>query len=142
MIMNKGSYHPKIDGSQHSDNMKTNSIMKSDTNFKPKLTSSMLGGESLLQAAEQTRLLNGATQKVTERAYHMQRAMESDDVCAALDNACQLLEELGDPNHGLHHKGPGGVNRGGSSGGGGGMGGGRLLGRRRSTRVRGEECHP
>lgn len=128
MIMNTGSYHPKIDGSQHSDNVKTNSIMKSDTNFKPKLTSSILGGGSLLQAAEQTRLLNGATQKVTERAYHMQRAMESDDVCAALDNACQLLEELGDPNHGLHHRGPGGVNRGGSSGGGGGMGGGAPAG--------------
>lgn len=121
MITNASSNTPKNEGSQHSGNMNTNSIINCDSNLKPKLSSSILGGESLLQAAEQTRLLHGATQKVIERAYHMQRAMESDDVCAVLDNACLLLEELGDPNHGLHHKGPGGINRG---GGGGGLGGG------------------
>lgn len=93
--------------------------------LKPKLTSyNHGGGESILQAAEQTRLLHSATQKVTERAYHMQRAMESDDICVVLENACHLLEELGDPNHGLHHKGPGGNNRGGTGPGGNGLGGG------------------
>jgi len=109
--------HPSTinEGSQHDS-----------SKLKPKLTSyyNHGGGESLLQAAEQTRLLHSATQKVTERAYHMQRAMESDDVCVVLENACLLLEELGDPNHGLHHKGPGGNNRGGTGAGGNGLGGG------------------
>lgn len=67
-------------------------------------------------AAEQTRHLNLATQKVTEHAYHMQRAMEADDPCSALEKACLLLEELGDPNHGMHHRGGSGA-RGGPGGG-------------------------
>jgi hypothetical protein len=114
-----GSYPSTINEGSHQQH--------DSSKLKPKPTSSYNhgGGESLLQAAEQTRLLHSATQKVTERAYHMQRAMESDDVCVVLENACHLLEELGDPNHGLHHKGPGGNNRGTSgAGGGNGLGGG------------------
>jgi len=46
----------------------------------------------------------------------MQRAMENDDVCSTLEKACLLLEELGDPNHGLHNRGGSGA-RGGPGGG-------------------------
>lgn len=119
-----GSHPPTNEGRQYGDNnMNTNSNSNSDHKFKPKSESSVLGGGSLLQAAEQTRLLQAATQNVTERAYHMQRAMECDDVCAVLDNACLILEELGDPNHGVHHKGMGGMNRGGGGLSGGAPGG-------------------
>lgn len=124
MIAGAGSYpNPSLnESSQQYPKFNTKNDVGSASKLKPKLP---CGGESLLQAAEQTRLLHAATQKVTERAYHMQRAMENDDVCAALENACLLLEELGDPNHGLHHKGPAGNIRGvGGGGGSGGLGGG------------------
>lgn len=61
-------------------------------------------GETPAQAAEQTRLLQTATQRVTEASYAMMRGMESNDVCLTLEKACLLLEELGDPNHGAHGK--------------------------------------
>mmetsp|Transcript_3728 Transcript_3728/g.8220 ORF Transcript_3728/g.8220 Transcript_3728/m.8220 type:complete len:1386 (+) Transcript_3728:131-4288(+) len=80
---------------------------------KPKPTSKE---ESPAVLAEQSRLLNLATQKITEHAYHMQRSMENNDVCSALEKATLLLEELGDPNHGMHHRGGTG-NRGGPGGG-------------------------
>ena len=59
--------------------------------------------------AEQSRLLSQALQKVTDSAYQMQRSIENNDPVTTLENACAFLEELGDPNHGLHHKrgGPG-----------------------------------
>ncbi|KAL7553060.1 hypothetical protein ACHAWF_016309 [Thalassiosira exigua] len=42
--------------------------------------------------------------------------METDDPCSALEKACAMLEELGDPNHGSHHRGGTGA-RGGPGGG-------------------------
>ena len=49
----------------------------------------------------------------------MQRSIENNDLCSTLDKATLLLEELGDPNHGLHHKqsqgGTGARNAGGGS---------------------------
>ncbi|KAL7465787.1 hypothetical protein ACHAXS_006106, partial [Conticribra weissflogii] len=62
------------------------------------------GGVSPAQAAEQSRLLSLSTHRVAEASYHMQRAMDANDVCLALEKACQMLEELGDPNHGVHHR--------------------------------------
>ena len=43
--------------------------------------------------------------------------MEQNDVCSTLEKATLLLEELGDPNHGLHHKHGGTGNRSGVGGG-------------------------
>lgn len=107
------SQHGAIDsnrlGSQHSNNNDEGNI----TSGKLKSThGGGVGGENPRQTAEQTRILHAATQKVTEYSYQMQRAMENNDVCSTLENACLLLEELGDPNHGLHHKGGGSGNRG------------------------------
>ena len=68
------------------------------------------------RAAEQARLLHASTARVTEHAYHMARAMESDDVVPCLESATRLLEELGDPNHGVRGQGGTG-NRNGAGGG-------------------------
>ena len=68
------------------------------------------------RAAEQARLLHASTARVTEHAYHMARAMESDDVVPCLESATRLLEELGDPNHGVRGQGGTG-NRNGPGGG-------------------------
>jgi hypothetical protein len=121
-----------VESSQHIVNDFANNIDNNGSNpsAKPKSTTTTnnnnnYGYENPQQAAEQTRLLHAATQKVTEYSYHMQRSMENNDVVGTLEQACLLLEELGDPNHGLHHKGGGG-GRGGGYGGGnvGGMPGG------------------
>ncbi|KAL7513538.1 hypothetical protein ACHAXN_012011 [Cyclotella atomus] len=57
--------------------------------------------------AEQTRLLTNATRKVAEASSGMNRAMEENDAVGVLEMACVMLEELGDPNHGV--KGQGGT---------------------------------
>lgn len=105
-----------VGGSQHSavNDIGGGSAMDNNTN-KPKSSSNYYyATENPQQTAEQTRLLHAATQKVTEYSYHMQRSMENNDVVSTLENACLMLEELGDPNHNVHHKG---------SRGGGGLGG-------------------
>jgi hypothetical protein len=58
--------------------------------------------ETPFQAAEQSRLLTNSLQRLTEASYQMQHAMEMNDVVATLEQACLLLEELGDPNHGVN----------------------------------------
>ena len=57
--------------------------------------------ETPFQAAEQSRLLTSALQRLTESSYSMQHSMEMNDVVSTLESACLLLEELGDPNHGV-----------------------------------------
>jgi hypothetical protein len=131
MHASRSSQHSLV-GSQHSDDLTNNNIgntssVVSNIINKPTLSSSSstnnhnYGNENPQQIAEQTRLLHAATQKITEYSYHMQRSMENNDVVATLENACLLLEELGDPNHGLHHRG--GNKGGGGFGGGGNVGG-------------------
>ncbi len=125
--MHASSGQHSLVGSQHSANDLTNnnigntsSVVSNNNMNKPTSSSTNnYGNENPQQIAEQTRLLHAATQKITEYSYHMQRSMENNDVVATLENACLLLEELGDPNHGLHHKGG---NRGGGGFGGGGGG--------------------
>jgi hypothetical protein len=51
--------------------------------------------------AEQSRLLQQAMRKLTEASGMMNRAMEENDAMGVLEMACVLLEELGDPNHGV-----------------------------------------
>jgi hypothetical protein len=68
--------------------------------------------ETPFQAAEQSRLLTNSLQRLTESSYQMQRSMEMNDVVTTLEHACLLLEELGDPNHGVRghtNRGGGGV---------------------------------
>eukprot|EP00577_Skeletonema_sp_RCC1716_P004207 CAMPEP_0113382090 /NCGR_PEP_ID=MMETSP0013_2-20120614/5651_1 /TAXON_ID=2843 ORGANISM="Skeletonema costatum, Strain 1716" /NCGR_SAMPLE_ID=MMETSP0013_2 /ASSEMBLY_ACC=CAM_ASM_000158 /LENGTH=1333 /DNA_ID=CAMNT_0000264563 /DNA_START=196 /DNA_END=4197 /DNA_ORIENTATION=- /assembly_acc=CAM_ASM_000158 len=66
--------------------------------------------ETPFQAAEQSRLLTNSLQRLTESSYQMQHSMEMNDVVTTLEQACLLLEELGDPNHGVrggganHHR--------------------------------------
>mmetsp|Transcript_6170 Transcript_6170/g.9562 ORF Transcript_6170/g.9562 Transcript_6170/m.9562 type:complete len:1349 (-) Transcript_6170:51-4097(-) len=57
--------------------------------------------ETPFQAAEQSRLLTNSLQRLTESSYQMQHSMEMNDVVTTLEQACLLLEELGDPNHGV-----------------------------------------
>ncbi|KAL7452951.1 hypothetical protein ACHAWC_004663 [Mediolabrus comicus] len=70
--------------------------------------------ETPFQAAEQSRLLTSALQRLTESSYSMQHSMEMNDVVSTLESACLLLEELGDPNHGVrghnNNRGGGGPN--------------------------------
>jgi hypothetical protein len=102
-------------GSQHSA---VNDSGAMDNTNKPKSLSNYYNAsENPQQTAEQSRLLHAATQKVTEYSYHMQRSMENNDVVSTLENACLMLEELGDPNHNVHHKGSRGAGVGGNVGG-------------------------
>jgi len=101
-------------GSQHSGNNLTNNTSNhsNNSNNQMKQTKQQTTTKSPqtnihneIVTAEQSRILNAATQKITEYSYQMQRSIESNDVVSTLDKASLLLEELGDPNHGLHHKG-------------------------------------
>ncbi|KAL7526739.1 hypothetical protein ACHAXR_001627, partial [Thalassiosira sp. AJA248-18] len=105
-MSNNNSIHSSNNG-----NSNTNPNTPTNNTHKPKPTPE----SSTHHTAEQTHLLHTATQKITEYSYAMQRSMENNDVCSTLEKACLLLEELGDPNHGLHHHRSGGGmgNRGG-----------------------------
>jgi len=109
-----GSGNFTNNASNHSNNSTNNNQQTKQQTTTTKSPQTNIHNE--IATAEQSRLLNAATQKITEYSYQMQRSIESNDVVSTLDKASLLLEELGDPNHGLHHKGGTG-NRSGPGGG-------------------------
>jgi hypothetical protein len=90
--MHNSSPHPSAHGSN-----------SGSAHGQPNQTESTahLKGQDPAFLAEQTRLLTNATRKVVDASLGMNRAIEENDAVGVLEMACIMLEELGDPNHGV-----------------------------------------
>lgn len=93
------SPHGSMHGSNPSTHGQTNPT--TNTNNNTNANTAHLKGLDPAFVAEQTRLLTNATRKVSDASSGMNRAIEENDAVGVLEMACVMLEELGDPNHGV-----------------------------------------
>ena len=99
----QGSYASRSIAQQQSNHGSTHgSTSPSNNNSNNNIsTTAHTRGIDPAYLQEQSRLLNLATRKVSDASGLMNRAMEENDAVGVLEMACTLLEELGDPNHGV-----------------------------------------